>query len=329
MHSGIISAAHGVGTATREAIVGALEYPFVGRRNPLEGGLAKALAPWVTDYFGASAATRIASWKVHELASGWFPQADDEHLMIGASFFCFRLLLDDAVDDTSLGRNPEAMKPVMERLDAVLQRPRGQYDEQFSRGFADILQRAERGMTAEGYNAFHGACAAMLGAFLWEASNRAIDWAPDESAYTMLRPNASGATAAFGLVTTLQDLGLATEQVDGELSTLLTHAGRIVCWVNDLLSYEKETARGDVHNLLIVLQRRRGLSQDEALWRAVEITNREVACFASAERMLRRKAGLGFPTFIAGVHCALSSSLDWTYTSARYTRGAEAVERSA
>ncbi len=330
MDSGIIARCGGEDEASREDIVAALLCPFSRRRSPLEPQLRGALTQWATDCFGAATARQLTDWQLVDLVGGWYPDADDEHLMLGASYFAWRFVLDDAIDETALGTSAEALAPLLERLDAAIECPDGSPQDRFSRALADVLLRARRALAPQAYERLRQACSGMLGALLWEAGNRAIGCAPDESAFTMLRPRAAGVTIALELTRSLQSVRpLPGSADDTEMEVLGTLAERIVCWLNDLLSYDKEATSGDVHNLVLVLQRRRGLSTGEALGRAIEMANRDIENFVAAEQRLAPALDVERANWVSGLKSAIRTTLDWTYASKRYRPSSASVRRIA
>lgn len=96
---------------------------------------------------------------------------------------------------------------------------------------------------------------AYFGGVLWEANNRAGKWVPHESSFLMLRPAAGAVPPFFALVEPLEKLSLsAAVRAVPQLLELQRLAGGIVCWINDVLSFEKERKLNDVHNLAIVYE---------------------------------------------------------------------------
>ena len=175
--------------------------------------------------------------------------------------------------------------------------------------------------TPEEVAAFRLANQAYFGGMLWEASNRAGKWVPYESPFLMLRPAAGAVPPFFALVEPLERLRLSPAvKAHPQLLELQRLAGGIVCWINDVLSYEKGRKLGDVHNLAIVYEVHRELPPGAALSQAVKLCNAEMDGF------LARAAAL--PSFgdqdeeVARYVAVLGSMMritrDWTLGSARY-----------
>jgi hypothetical protein len=61
-------------------------------------------------------------------------------------------------------------------------------------------------------------------------------------------------TESFDLIEFVHDLDPPVQsRVHPLYLDLVTAAADVVCWTDDLVTVEKEIARGDVHNLVIVL----------------------------------------------------------------------------
>jgi hypothetical protein len=98
-------------------------------------------------------------------------------------------------------------------------------------------------------------------------------------------------------------------------------AGGIVCWINDVLSYEKERKLRDVHNLAIVYEVHRMLPPGAALSQAVKLSNAEVDGFVARAAALP-SVGEDDDKMLARYIDVLGSMIritrDWTLGSARY-----------
>jgi hypothetical protein len=163
---------------------------------------------------------------------------------------------------------------------------------------------------------------AYFGGMLWEANNRAGKWVPHESSFLLLRPAAGAVPPFSALIEPLEQLELAPRvKAHPQVLELRQLAGGIVCWINDVLSFEKERKLGDVHNLAIVYEVHRWLSPGAALTQAVKLCNAEVDGF-----MARAAALPSFPEaetatlnrYIGVLSSMIRITREWTLGSARY-----------
>jgi hypothetical protein len=157
---------------------------------------------------------------------------------------------------------------------------------------------------------------------LWEANNRAGKWVPHESSFLMLRPAAGAVPPFFALVEPLERLELsAAVKAHPQVLELQRLAGGIVCWINDVLSFEKERVLNDVHNLAIVYEVHRGLSPGAALTQAVKLSNAEVDGFLARAAVLpnfSEAENAALARYIGVLGSMIRITRDWTLGSARY-----------
>jgi 5-epi-alpha-selinene synthase len=98
-------------------------------------------------------------------------------------------------------------------------------------------------------------------------------------------------------------------------------SNNVVCWANDIISLEKEVQRGDVHNLVLVLQQKLDLSLQEAIDRAAEMYNAEIQTFVKLEPHLPsfgKPVDANLRTFVSVLRTRMRGNLDWSLESGRY-----------
>jgi hypothetical protein len=108
------------------------------------------------------------------------------------------------------------------------------------------------------------------------------------------------------------------------LQALRMLTARICCWTNDIISFEREKARGEVLNLVIALMAG-GLDEYSARAQAVEIHDNDVRAFGVAKERLKQTSdhwdGQTQPIlehYIDHLAMYIRGNLDWTANAARY-----------
>ncbi len=102
---------------------------------------------------------------------------------------------------------------------------------------------------------------------------------------------------------------------------LVQHACNIVGWANDIYTYKKEIMAGEVHNLIVVAMRERGLSLDEAVDWAVDLHDTETRLF---ERLLGKLPSFGpevdaqVKAYAGMLTAWVRGHLDWAHETGRY-----------
>ncbi|MGW6917285.1 terpene synthase family protein [Kitasatospora sp. NPDC054939] len=261
-----------------------LQIPFPHRRN-LHGAYAAALhRDWLDRHplLPDPDHPAYTHWEVVELAALGYPDAGPDELALAADLMGFYFLFDDQFDGP-LGRRPTEVAPLCQRLIDVLHGDRPDTASPVQTAFADLWERSTRTMPArwqaraaynwEWYLASHPA----------EASGRISGRAPDRDSYQVLRRGTAAMETIFDMVERLGRFEVpATVFHHPVLRQLRQLAADIPSLSNDVRSLPLEAPRGDVNNLVLIVQRERRCSAEEAC----------AVVLAEAQLMVRRCADL-------------------------------------
>ncbi|MFI9276019.1 terpene cyclase [Kitasatospora sp. NPDC052896] len=245
----------------------ALELPFPRRRNP---HLAVAQAQhllWLEEF--DMLGSRIgpagyARWDVPTLAALSYPDCAAPELALATDLMAFYFLFDDQFDGP-LGRRPAQVAAICEELGGVLQGRPVAGRSACTRAFADLWARITDGMSGrwraraaynwEWYLASHPA----------EAAGRRGGLPPDREGYLTLRRGTAAMESVLDMIERLGRFEVAPAAFHcPQLRQLRQLAADIPSLSNDVRSYEVEAPRGDVNNLVMIVQRERGCSLAEA-----------------------------------------------------------------
>jgi terpene synthase-like protein len=151
-----------------------------------------------------------------------------------------------------------------------------------------------------------------------EGCSRAEHRLPSPRSYQQLRRGTSG----WALLTDLAELAGGEPLPDDVVSSEHYHrlrwaAGDVACAVNDLLSYPKELAAQEYHNLVMVLQRSRRVSVAEAKEMVTETIRERLDDYQLArdEFLCWRPSAAGY---VRAVEHLMRGSLDWSLECGRY-----------
>jgi hypothetical protein len=100
-----------------------------------------------------------------------------------------------------------------------------------------------------------------------------------------------------------------------------------VGWANDIFTYEKELAAGEVHNVIAVLMRTEQLPLDVALERARALHDAEVCAFLRLQARLDGSPDANDATGYRVAHLRhwIGGHLHWAQRNGRYRPGTEAA----
>ena len=309
---------------SRATIAAALRCPFPLRVNQHVRAAHEHCVRWTRQAFGdAALAEKAGAARMAWMVAGFYPDAGLEELCLAADYLCWAFALDDLGDETAIGERPAQLAALFEQFDATFTGAAAVLGEPASvSALRDIVTRLRRLSDAEQVEAFRQGNLAYFGGMLWEASNRAGKWVPHESSFLMLRPAAGAVPPFFALVEALEGFRLSPAvKADPQVLELQRLAGGIVCWINDVLSYEKERRLNDVHNLAIIYETHRNLTPGAALTQAVALSNAEVDGFLARAASLPRFNDADdeiLERYINVLGSMIRITRDWTLGSARY-----------
>lgn len=244
-----------------------LELPFPYRRSPHQAQAAAHHQDWLQRHRELAAGTAeftYAHWEVAELAAVSYPDCSPTDLGLATDLLGFYFLFDDQFDGL-LGHRPAQVALICDRLCAIIHGARPDGTSPVERAFADLWRRSIQGMSArwraraaynwEWYFASHPS----------EAAGRASRQLPDRDGYLMLRRGTAAMETIFDMVERLNRFEVSPTALHHPvLRQLRQLAADIPSLSNDVRSYPQEAPRGDVCNLVMIAQRERACSPEEA-----------------------------------------------------------------
>jgi 5-epi-alpha-selinene synthase len=310
----------------RARLLGAIHCPFPLQLNPHAEAAERASLGWLSRFgLFSGEAHRAAVSRAHltTLVAGFYPSASLEALSLASDYVCWAFALDDIGDETEVGERPARLLALIERFERVLS---GECPSAASpplvHGLYDVWLRLAAFADDAQLREFVAGNRAYFGGMLWEANNRAHCWVPDETAYAAFRPAAGAVPSFFGLIEPLERITLAPHvRNHEEVQALAKLAGEIICFTNDVLSYEKEQAHRDFHNLVIVYEQHRRLLPGAAAWQAIATINsatREFVKRASALPSFGAEQDAELARYVGVLRAVIRVTLSWTYDSTRY-----------
>lgn len=266
---------------------------------------------------------RVSKAHLSTLVAGFYPTAELAELKLASDYVCWAFALDDLGDETEVGERPARLLELFEGFEQVLQgRAPHASANPLDRGLYDVVQRVADFTTREQMAEFLEGNRAYFGGMLWEANNRAHSQVPEEAAYLSFRPAAGAVPSFFSLIEPLQRIALSPRiRADREVQKLSQLAGGIICWINDVLSYEKERAHGDFHNLVMVYEHHQKLLPSVAAMQAVAFVNAGVRDFVAAAANLPsfgQAEDQELKRYLDTLRAVIRVTLSWTYDSTRY-----------
>ncbi|MEE1939947.1 terpene synthase family protein [Streptomyces sp. TRM 70361] len=276
---------------------------------------------------------RYRSWLLPELAAYAYPDVTGPDLDLVTDAVCLGFPLDDQFDGP-LGRQPAQAARLTGELAAIAYREPGArpaLDVPIVTAYADVWRRSAEGMSPAWRRRAADNWARFFRAYVAEARNRRHRVALDEDSYVRLRRRAVGTASCFDLIERAHHFELPPAVHGGaELRELNRCAGDVVFLCNDVHSVEREEARGDPHNIVLVRQRTTGCSRQRAVAWVRELVRERVERFlevrAHAEGQCAARWGLDarrsdLTRYLDGLCAWMAGNQAWGVASARYAAG--------
>ncbi|KAJ7193850.1 terpenoid synthase [Mycena pura] len=260
------------------------------------------------------------------LASYAYHAASTERLRIISDYVTYLFHLDN-ISDGMMTRETEVLSDsVMNALwFSDRYRPtRGQPPDELNAGklmrdyWARLIPGAGPGTQAR----FKEAMALFFEAVNVEAKQRDTDAIPDLESFIALRRDTSGCKSCWVLIEYGLDIDLPDYVVaDPVMQALNKSTNDLVTWSNDIYSYNVEQARGDTHNMVVILMTHHGHSLQGAIdfagglcRQAIDAFQRDRAALPSwgpaVDDMVRR--------YVRGLEAWMVGSIHWSFMTERY-----------
>jgi len=320
---------------SRQQLFAAIRCPFPLRINGHLEAVERSSLAWLQQLgltTNLKQQARVSKAHLSTLVAGFYPEAELAELELASDYVCWAFALDDLGDETEVGERPARLMELFEGFELVLAgKAPSASASALDRGLYDVVQRVSDFTNREQLAEFLEGNRAYFGGMLWEANNRAHSQVPDEAAYLTFRPAAGAVPSFFSLVEPLERIELTPSiRAHEGVRKLARLAGDIICWINDVLSYEKERAHGDFHNLVMVYEHHRQLPPSVAAPQAIAFINSAMADFiATADHLpsFGRAEDQELKRYLDTLRAVIRVTLSWTFDSTRYHEALPASAR--
>ncbi len=312
------------------AVAALTEPPFPARVNTHTAEMELRSAQWAVDFGLVS--TSDGAWRLNranaaDLAGRACPDAKPEQLSLLTDLITWLFAFDDSCDDDGLGADPGQLSPVVTRLLDVLDRlgtqvPAALLTEAGPTGVAlhDLCRRTRDQGRPDLLLRFASQLRSYLLALLWEAANRERRRVPAVAEYVQMRRHTGAVHPSF-TVTDIAHGGLRdlNHHADPMLSRLEELAADLVCWCNDVFSWNKERQLDqDGHNLTAVIAEETGQDERSALVDAAERFNTGLAAYLRLEEQVLTNPDPDIARFATARRCWIRGTYDWSLGASRY-----------
>jgi hypothetical protein len=252
-----------------------------------------------------------------------YPTADPVALQLIADWNTWTFLLDDYFDEHVIGRDPDAVEHLHQQVLSILAGTTPVAgDSMRIRALHDLASRLRLLANGEWMTRFIAAVRETLAASLWEARNRRIRAVPTADDYCYWRLFTSGVFCYFALIEIAEQMTLPAFVWDHPvIQQLARSANAVICWSNDIFSFAKEVAHGDVHNLVYIVQHERQCALDDAIAYVAQRHDDEVRAFQQLRAALPYFGDFVdeiVQRYVRGLEAWMRANMDWSVATQRY-----------
>lgn len=192
----------------------------------------------------------------------------------------------------------------------------------YSQGFRDLRERMLALRVRNWIPRFSACVERLFDAFIDEAKYRTLNTVPGFSSYSRIREITVGLYTGFLLGELTDGIVLPPDVLAHETVRALERAAsKIVGLSNDIHTVDKELARGEVNNIVLVLMHEDGLTLDDALSRAVQLHNAEMREFSRLAGSLPSfdpETDYQLRRYVDVLIAFISGHRDWATETGRY-----------
>jgi hypothetical protein len=308
-----------------------LAYPWPGRCNPAAERAEVAAAGWVARHGmlrDPATAARFRGVQVGLLAAMAYPDASPKLLELIAQVMAWIFIQDDVYDTAAPSeQRPERLESQFERYLTVLRTGvTAPGAEPTVMALADLARRLSELGSPTWYIHFVETMRRFwMDGVVVETYYRGRGLSPDPASYMALRVQTVGVYICLDLLELALGEELSPEVRDDPILRRVTWlTSRIIAYVNDVFSYDKERRVGDVNNYLHVMQRCEPLTLEAVVDHTIRAHDRELDQLGQLDSTVRdhgpRMTKL-VERYIDGCRTWMAGSLEWQRISSRYASG--------
>ncbi|KAJ7689279.1 isoprenoid synthase domain-containing protein [Mycena rosella] len=275
---------------------------------------------------------------IAQLCAWVYPETRTQaHLESCIALLLWLLAYDDLADESGHKKNIEGIKLGGDISRQVLENPHGPAP---TFKFARMLQDIFRTMKATGSE---GACSRFSKAFdfyvqaaVRQTSHRVDEHTPTVEEFVELRRSAGGVRLTIGKCMLLvcfspliyvpaafieyaMELNISDDvHNDAKMMSLIDAAVDIICWTNDICSFNKEQSHGDNQNLVYCAFVEKNCTLQEAIDFIGNMVVTRVEEFLLLRDDVKGSAVPDVVIFLKGLEHWISGSLHWSYNTNRY-----------
>ncbi|KAK7688105.1 hypothetical protein QCA50_008475 [Cerrena zonata] len=301
---------------------------FKLRTNPRQEQAYRNIKQWFKDLrvYPEAKERKFLSHAFDLYAGLSFPDADVEHLETCIAFFLWAFSFDDLSDEGEFQSKPDRVQVGVDISMEVLNHPELPPPKfKYAAMLHDIWRRFRSTASPGACNRFKKAVESWMKSQVEQAANRSWNTVPSVDEFIILRRRTIGGEIVEAMVEYSLDIKIPEHVWDHPVLVGLSRAAiDIMTWPNDLCSFNKEQADGDLQNLVFCVM----LEQNVDLQSAVDIVTKMLATRVDDYVTLKAQmpsfgseVDVELATYFKALEHYVQGTVVWYYESPRYFRG--------
>ncbi|KAI6021041.1 isoprenoid synthase domain-containing protein [Pisolithus marmoratus] len=294
--------------------------PYPLRLNSYLDDVLRDVDKWLVEVGGLSEG-RLEKTKAAKstlLCATYLPDADAARLRVCADFHAFLFYTDDWFDDVDLGD----VRALWQTYMSVFRDPNFQTEKRSAlmvKSFFDrFRQTAGPGCTERlirGLDSYFSASEK-------EIERRTKGNISNLESYIDYRRDTSACKPCYALIEYAAGMDLPDEVVSHPVIMAMEEATNdMISWSNDIYSYNKEQAQGDIHNLVMILMCEQGLDLQSAMDEAGAYWKAALQRFEGNLTILPSwgpSVDQNVAIYVQGLRDMIAGTLHWSFDAPRY-----------
>jgi hypothetical protein len=268
-----------VSEAVQTAVLPRWPLPLKGVTNPAQEVAERLHTDWLRRYRLVDQSCRPETMHLAEVSAYAYPDADADIVALGADLTAWLFFIDELFDTGETGLHVASARAFITSLNAPQATPaergtaaaaQAELLGRIRHAYSDLASRMRDRMTPPQWTVFTSHLDTYYDALAAEAANREQQVTPALDDYCAVRRFSAGTQCQIDLVELSVSTRLPRYMYDLPAFHQLVHLTcDIANWTNDVFSAAKEYVAGDVHNLVLIIQRETGCSLPQAAVHAV------------------------------------------------------------
>lgn len=305
------------------AVQQTVQVPFSPAINPFVDDIQRETLKWVRQFqlvTDEHLLHQLEMGRFNELTARCYPNSRYEILQIINDWMTWLFILDDLFDEEGIGKDPQHMLDYSNGLIELFRRsaipPQHHQDPMFI-SLLDLWQRTQTIAPSDWLQRFTDNMLYYFEACIWESTNRMMKRLPKTRDYIRERRKTGGISVFISWSLLTEDIPLPITAFDHPVfREFFEIVGDVLCWTNDVVSFKKELAQGNGHNLVMLVQRDKKCTVAEAFEITLRLIQERIEDYLHLERLLSDYSDAAereVYLYIGVLRSLIRGNLDWSY----------------